>query len=178
MSENLTSQIRKWIDFACDSNGVPELKYKIKFQFESSFTRRMGDAMWDRKKKQGIVRLSSPLWPRASEQERYETVVHEACHVVVGYKNENRRVQPHGEEWKRAMLACEIQPNRTHCVDRKGLARNKKRMIVSDCGNPEVANKCRVTSVQLNQLKCGTTLHCKVCRLNIDFHGLEEDDYE
>ena len=33
------------------------------------------------------IRLSIPLWPRASDQDRRETVIHEACHLIAFYKH-------------------------------------------------------------------------------------------
>lgn len=95
--DELSKQIRKWIEHACNCNGVPTLVHKIDFEFNASFTSRLGDAKWDRKRKRGRIRLSTPLWERASEKDRYETVIHEACHVIVGFVYPYR-VSAHGNE--------------------------------------------------------------------------------
>jgi len=74
------------------------------------------------------IRLSTPLWPRASAQDRRETVIHEACHCIVGFKH--GRVAAHGAEWKQAMRNCGVEPLRTHSVDRTGLARRQRQFTL------------------------------------------------
>jgi SprT protein len=73
--------IRSWIRFACERNGVPELAQVIVVVWNSRFTRRLGDAAYNSTTFRARVRLSVPLWPRASEVDRRETVIHEACHT-------------------------------------------------------------------------------------------------
>jgi len=175
MNNDFHKQIRKWIDKACDDNGVPELKHKIDFEFNDRFTRRLGDAVYKPKKKRGRIRLSTSLWQRATEDEQRETVIHEACHVVVGYKH--GRVQAHGDEWKRAMRNCGLVPERTHCVDRKGIARKQKRWVVSDCQKTPKSKRCIVGPKDFNNvLKAGGCLHCTDCGLAVDYHSVEEQD--
>jgi len=165
-------QIRAWIDKACDDNGVPELKHKIDFEFNGKFTRRLGDARYRQKTKRGLIRLSTPLWPRATEAEQRDTVIHEACHVVVGYKYGN--VQSHGKEWKQAMWNCGLEAERTHCLDRTGIARKQVRWMVSECPK---AKKCSVNQKDFNGvLKAGKLLHCTACGIKVDFHSVEEQD--
>lgn len=162
--------IREWIDEACDANQVPELKHRIDFQFNDRFTARLGDARYVRQTKRGILRLSTPLWERASEIDKYETVIHEACHIVVGYRF--GFVSPHGEEWQQAMLNCGVKPTRTHCVDRKGLKRKTKKYLVSKCPNQ---SRCTVGPKKFKSMKDnGTSLQCSKCALIINFHSLEE----
>lgn len=176
------TEIRKWIDFACDSNDVPELKHKIDFQFNTTFTRRLGDATYRREKGRGRIRLSAPLWARASEKDQYETVIHEACHIIVDYKVNGkwytRRPQMHGIEWKAAMHACGISADRCHKVDRKGIARKQKRYIISTCPNQGADHKCRLSARRFGRLKAGVGMYCKTCNITIHYHDVEEDDYE
>ena len=76
--------IKEWIRFACERNGVPELAQVILVEWSLRFTRRMGDATYSPINYGARIRLSIPLWPRASEEDRRETVIHEACHVIAG----------------------------------------------------------------------------------------------
>jgi SprT protein len=169
---DFNKQIRRWIDKACDDNGVPELKYKIDFEFNAAFTRRLGDAVYKPRTKRGLIRLSTPLWSRATETDQRETVIHEACHVIVGYKFGN--VQAHGKHWQQAMHNCGIEAERTHNLDRTGLARKQVRWIVSECPN---SKKCTVNQKDFNGvLKAGNTLKCGTCGIIVDYHSVEEPD--
>lgn len=163
MDENL---IRQWIDFACEQNGVRQLSDSIMVEWNSRFTRRLGDAVYFRSTGLGRIRLSIPLWPRASDQDRRETVIHEACHVIVGYKFCN--APHHGAEWKAAMRACGIKPSRTHEIDRTDLTRKKRLFVVLDCPNPDIKRKCHVGVRLRNRLQKGDVITCRVCALVID----------
>jgi len=174
MAVDRAKQIRGWIDFACDSNGVPELKYKIDFEFNASFTSRIGDASWNRKGCQrGRIRLSVQLWSRASEVDQYETVIHEACHIIAYYKF-GTRIEPHGTEWKQTMGACDVEPERCHQVDRTGLKRKRNLFLISEC--PKKTDRCVVGAKTFNQLKEGATFVCRACKLKIGFHSVENHD--
>ena len=126
-----------WIRFACECNLVPELAQVILVEWNPRFTRRLGDGGYNRHSMGARVRLSLPLWPRASEADRRETVIHETCHVIIGYKFGNAR--HHGPEWKEAMKNCGVEPQRTHSVDRTGLARRQKQFILLGCPHSELA---------------------------------------
>jgi SprT protein len=116
--------IREWLCFACNQNSVPELAQVIVVEWNARFTRRMGDALYSPSTFRARIRLSIPLWERASEQDRRETVIHEACHLVVFYKHPN--AAQHGPEWREAMRNCGVEPQRTHNVDRTGLVRRNR----------------------------------------------------
>ena len=121
MDEALTVQseedkIRSLIHFACQSNGVVALSKKIGFRFRKQFTRILGQAFAQSK----LIEFSSPLWARASESERKQVIIHEACHIIAYYKY-GFDIKPHGSEWKRCMVESGVAPLRCHNVDRKGL---------------------------------------------------------
>jgi len=79
--------IRCWIRFACERNEVPELAQVVVVEWNPRFTRRLGDAGYSHVTFRATIRLSIPLWPRATDQDRRETVIHEVCHIIVGYKH-------------------------------------------------------------------------------------------
>ena len=99
---NLQRGIKRWVRFACESNGVSELAQAIIVEWNPRFTRKMGDARYNQFTYLAKIRLSLPLWPRASQKERQETVIHEACHIIAAYKH-GPFIRNHGAEWREAM---------------------------------------------------------------------------
>ena len=168
-------RIMEWIRFACHCNRVPELAQVIGVEWNRRFTRRLGDGGYNPRTKKARIRLSVPLWPRTSEQERRETVIHEACHCIVGFKH-GRVTRPHGVKWKQAMGACGVRPLRTHNVDRTGLVRRQRRFILLDCPHADTGHKCRINARQMNLLQRGTRMQCKVCGLNLDRRSSVKED--
>ncbi len=152
--------VKQWIQFACDCNGVSEFGQVIVVEFNPRFTRKMGDATYNPYTFRARVRLSVPLWSRASDQDKRQTVIHETCHCVVAYTH--GKVQPHGPEWKQAMRNCGVDPIRTHSVDRTGLARRQRLFILQDCPNE---HKCRMTVRHFNMVQAGYVLECNRCGL-------------
>ncbi len=126
-------QIRWTLGRLADALDRPEIaELRVYLEFNNRFTRRMGSAKWTGPKS-GRVRLSAPLWPRASETERRETVIHEACHVVQFHIYP--RGKGHGAEWKHLMRLCGVKPERCHHVDRTGIAKKQRRVEAAcDCG--------------------------------------------
>jgi len=168
--------IRSWIRFACEHNSVPELAQVILVEWNPRFTRRIGDASYSSTTFRARIRLSSPLWQRASEVDRRETVIHEACHVIVGYKH-GFAAAAHGAEWKEAMRNCGVEPLRLHAVDRTGLTRRQKRFILLGCPHEGVERKCRCSAREYNRLRRGVEMWCKVCGLHLDRESaIEEED--
>ena len=174
-SKKIVATVR-WV---CDTLKCPELFDKITIEWNSRFTRRMGDAEWKRVRgivteEYGIVRFSRPLWPRADETQRNQTVIHEVCHIVKAYKypqlNPGRR-NPHGREWKHLMRLCGITPKRTHKVDRTGLARHNTRTKY------RVACKCRellIGPTRYRRMKSGVSSYaCQLCGGKIHPIGVE-----
>jgi SprT protein len=163
----LDRQIRRWIFHACCSNSVPELAQVILVKWNPRFTRRMGDGHYNIAGYRATIRLSLPLWPRATEEDRKDTVIHETCHVIVGYMF-GWTVPPHGLQWQEAMKRCGLQPERLHSVDRTGLARRQRRFIILDCPNSGIEKKCRCTVREYNELRRGVEFSCRNCGLHLD----------
>ncbi len=101
----------------------------IRVEWNGRFTRRMGDAQYKAASDTGTIRLSVPLWPRATTEQQRNTIIHEVCHVVndrVAYKKSvetgrRMRASAHGYAWQTLMLRCGLTPRRCHDVDRTGL---------------------------------------------------------
>ena len=168
-------QIREWIRFACERNDAEVLAQVIQVEWNRRFTRRLGDGMYSLVSYRARIRLSVPLWSRASDEDKRETVVHEACHCIVGFKQGYVR-RPHGPEWKQAMRNCGVEPLRLHTVDRTGLTRRQRRFALLDCPNRGVGHKCRITVRQFNMLKRGTEFYCKRCGIHVTKSSPVEED--
>lgn len=130
---NTMSEITELVKETFDKCGEPELFDSTTIQWNSRFTRRMGDAIYYRRTKNGRVRFSSVLWERASPEERRETVIHEACHIVA---EKNHPGANHGPVWKRYMKMAGAKGDRCHNVNRDGLRRRQKR-VTFHCGCKE-----------------------------------------
>ena len=167
--------IRSWIRFACERNEVSELAQVVVIEWNRRFTRRLGDAAYRSTTFRARIRLSLPLWPRTTEEDRRETVIHETCHLIAFYKF-GQVAAPHGTEWKEAMQNCGIQPTRLHSVDRTGLARRQRRFILLDCPNEGVVRKCRITAREFNRVRRGQEFWCRNCGLHLDQKSAVEED--
>lgn len=115
-------ECRELVRWAFKRMGHPYLCDKINISFNKRFTRRMGDASFITKQ----IRLSgSELWARATPEQRRQTIIHEACHIVQALLSPSER--PHGPVWRQLMVKCGLEPKRCHSVSRAGLKRNYKR---------------------------------------------------
>lgn len=120
--------------------GREDLIELLWIDWKSRFTSRMGDALYasadqrvrrssERFRVNGTVcrvRFSVPLWPRATDEERKQTVIHEICHLVAAHEAHlaGRKVSSsHGREWKAVMRRAGVTPKRCHNVSTKGLGR-------------------------------------------------------
>lgn len=158
----LTSSMGDAIYIWCDANGG---------DFPSN-------AMWLLKKRQYSrfltmdntilravrVRFSIPLWPRATERERYETVVHEICHLVSCHEamlSGKCKIKPHGREWKMAMIRAGVSPRRCHRINSSGLGQKK---IPCTCG----CGDHFMTPLKAGMILDGFgTFTCRACGENI-----------
>ena len=156
---NLTD-VRDHVRKACKACGAPQLADQIEITWNARFRVRLGDARWDPRAKQGYIRLSVPLWPKASEAEQIETAVHEACHVVAAYLHGPR--VGHGAGWRDLMRRCGYpDANRCHGVDREGIAaarRRRRRPAACACGAVD-----SVGPVQAGRIRRGAVYCCHRC---------------
>ena len=124
--------------------GREDLLPVLWIDWRTRFTSRMGDALYasaDQRVRRSSerfrdpetgtiarIRFSVPLWQRASEEERYNTVVHEVCHLVTAHEAHlagRPEPQAHGAEWKATMRRAGVTPKRCHNVSTKGLGKKK-----------------------------------------------------
>lgn len=158
-------QIHDLINFALDRNEVGYLSNLIRVRWNKRFVRRFADAAYGTHPMRGIIRVSPLIWERASELDRRETIIHEACHIVAFHLHGNG-IKPHGTEWKQAMANCGVEPVRCHTVPLFGI----NRFHVKDC--PQ-ADRCYVSRNKLAELKRGQLLHCTICGMRVEQESIE-----
>lgn len=125
--ETLT-EIRALVDETCAALGMPNAVTTI--QWNGRFSNRMGDANWVLRR----VRFSSVLWPRATVEDRRQTIIHEVCHIVANV-TAGKTVR-HGLAWKATMRRAGVRPDRCHSVDRTGIRRRNAGSISVVCACP------------------------------------------
>lgn len=122
------AEVKEVLDWTLATLGVEEsLGNKVEYSFSPRMTHTMGYAYSERyvprkRKRRHLVRFSSQLWERASERERYETIIHEVCHIVANHLYAGEKIKPHGRKWKSLMERCGLQPEIYHHVNTKDLA--------------------------------------------------------
>ena len=160
---------RKLLEFACDKTwhlsglGFNLDPDAVQIEFNNKMTRAIGRAEFKYPCSYRI-KLSAPLWPRASEADRRNTVIHEACHLIDYYQNKK---MDHGDTWKQLMLACGESANRCHSVDRTGLIRKRKRHEFR-CG---CSSSKFIGPVKAKRIKQGSLYVCRSCKQNIVLTG-------
>lgn len=155
MNAEIRARVRQVIAQTCDKCGCPEMKDRISFSFNNRFTNRMGDAEYNFATGWGKVRFSTPLWPRATEEKRDNTVIHEVCHVLAAHKHGKRC--GHGWQWKALMMQCGQRPERCHKVSTKGLRKSNKTV---SCGCREF----EIGPIRYKKVLNGHRYVCNHCR--------------
>ena len=152
--------VRQFISFACERCGVKGQEGKIRFEWNHRYTRRMGCAYGSH-----LIKLSIPLFLRASREEQRNTVIHETCHCIASalYGNVG-----HGYQWKRLMVMCGLPPARCHNVDRTGLKRQMRKAEYR-CG----CSTYNLSMIRHAHARKGRKQYfCKKCGFVISFTGI------
>lgn len=117
--------LKEILDDTLLSLNAEGLKGRIRILWNDRFTSRMGDAKYDKVNNIGTIRLSTPLFQRATENDCVETVIHEICHVVAHWKYGT--CQGHNHNWHHLMrIAGYPNANRCHKVEREDLKQKRK----------------------------------------------------
>ena len=171
--------------------GREDLFLYLRIDWSNKFTSRMGDALYARENEQvlksnekyrinGIiarVRFSIPLWPRATEEERKETVVHEICHLVAAHEAflEKRKISnKHGYEWQSLMRKAGVEPEEKHRINVLGV------------GRKTIVAKCHCQEHSITPLVAGRIMnnpfyyYCTRCRwaITVDAQSLSQNQIE
>ena len=141
-------------------NRVEELADTITFSFNKRFTKRLGDANPNTRH----IRLSTPLWERASDEQKTEVIVHEVSHIICMHNAWQERKyihDPHGVEWQEIMRRAGYNnPSKYHTINREGLKRKYTQYYLQcNCA------RRRVTS-HMHALILDKQWHCDKCGEN------------
>jgi SprT protein len=187
-------KVAEWARETLAKLGVGEMEDLLTIKWSGRFTSRMGDAAYgysayakrayvDLKRRriskreaaqlaargeptQFRIRFSKKLWPRASEKERYETVVHEVCHLVAFHMAAmaSKRIKPHGPEWQSLMRECGAAPDRCHDIDNSDLRRKPKNRVHATCG---CEKGHYLTPYKAGLVAAGYLYTCRACRQSL-----------
>ena len=164
--------------------GCPELSEKTVFEFNGRFTSRLGDATF-RRNGTHRIRLSRPIWPHIDDDERENTIVHEAAHIAAPHLKLEKLKQGkygviqtprigHGPEWKRLMRQAGFRPERCHTVDTAALGLKRKRYRYTypcGCSTPcKVGPKHHKAVNEFRRVKC---LLCQTYLVRNTFRKVE-----
>ncbi len=147
----------------------------VEIQWKSRFTARAGDATYKlRPCPHGVIRLSLPIWELADDSERYQTVVHETCHVVQMYLHKPGEWTggPHGYKWQQLMRKCGVKPERCHKVNTAPLKRRRHgEKFVIKCG-------CREHTLGVIQTKWvkerKKRYRCRLCGQELKYENITQ----
>lgn len=129
---------------------------QIPYAFSRRLTTTLGMANWLKHQ----LTFSAPLWPRATEAERYETIVHEVCHIVAN--GMVRKNCGHGSMWKALMRKCGLAPRRCHTVSTEGLRRPRAGGCKVVCACPGLEHHLGPGRTQ--KMLAGKKYICRRCR--------------
>lgn len=162
----------------------PALEGMLRIGWSARFTRRLGDATYTLPPAAAMarVRFSTPLWGRAGRVEQDATVAHEVAHLIVFHRHHQAiaawgpdvasKPAQHGHEWRGVMRELGYKPERTHSVDRTGIARRYRYELLHchACGKAwPVSPKCfrktadrdvAIVEGRATPASSGYTCHC------------------
>ena len=156
----LNSEVRELIQFACDANGRPDIADMIRVRWSNRMVRSMGIASKRSSESHYTIKLSTPLFLRATEEQQRQTVIHEACHVIDSVVNKVR--MSHGYSWQKCMRLCQVKPERCHSVSCVGLRPG------FDYHCPTCRKNFTLTKTLHNKVLRGQRRICNVCRTQIE----------
>lgn len=170
--------VREYVNYVCDELGVPQVGKAIDIEWSNRMTRVMGNARVlrfggdNRDNFHARVQFSSKIFELAGEKDQDETVVHEVCHVVARYLNNQlvmaQGLKGHGRYWASLMNKVGMPPTRYHCVNTTSLRKKVQRVnAYCQCAEPH-----KITLNRATKMMKGFTYKCKKCWFLISLNDL------
>jgi predicted SprT family Zn-dependent metalloprotease len=165
-----TEHARGVIQLTFDQLGYSHLDKITRLEWNNRFVNRAGDATVTATKTKdliGKIRLGIKYFAIADENNKLETLVHEACHIVDQYKwhieGGNRKFDGHGQIWKDLMRQVGYpDASPFHCVNTSAF----KSYYVFNC--PRCGSSGRLTAQMGGRIINGTSSRiCRNCKLLI-----------
>lgn len=168
--------VREYVNYVCDELGVPQVGKAIDIEWSNRMTRVMG---WAKVLSLGYpvgrmndcrtgfrakVQFSSKIFELAGEKEQDETVVHEVCHVVARYLDNQlvarQGLKGHGQFWASLMNKVGCPPTRYHCVNTISLRKKVQRVnAYCQCDKP-----MEITLNRATKMMKGYAYRCIKCK--------------
>lgn len=76
----------------------------------------MGKKAGEMRYRENEIRISGEFVDHASEDEIYNTIIHELCHFAADAIYDRRYIKAHGVHWGDLMRECGVRADRTHKV--------------------------------------------------------------
>lgn len=149
----MEAEINRWLKEACVDNGYAHMAHVITWRFSNRLKSTLGQARCLYGKYE--IELSSYLWATIGEEEKMDTVKHEACHILAFYKY-GKKAWGHGPLWKECMENAGVSPRRCHKVTRPTSTRRNE--VFCSCMSYFVSN------LVLQRIQNGRAYHCKHCK--------------
>jgi predicted SprT family Zn-dependent metalloprotease len=157
-----TAQIKELASYCLDECGVTHLPFEVRFN--NRLTAKVASAHlmnWNR----GIITIASKWWEILNEDEKENTVVHEACHLAAAKLDHKRVLREglagHGQFWQSLHLKCGRQPERYCTRPRQEVAPNSMYNIQCSCGVVYKVTKTLITRRMNNNGCVGVCTKCK-----------------
>lgn len=176
-------EMRSYISYACDCNGVPHIADNIGLTINNRLTAAVGRCCYsimNRKRFNGVnpiktvtgtrqyvvIEMSGKYLKHATEQEIIDTVVHEACHAVCVYYNTiNEKKCGHGPSWVKRMHNCGVEAEVVYNGVATKALQTKRILVECTCGKQYNVTKNLITR-RLN--RSGTIGRCTCCHNNLN----------
>ena len=165
ISEPEKSQDEKmweWVRGAFRSLWKDVDNYNLKIVFSTRMNRCEGYAGYKRNRRTGeyeyTISMSQGIWNKTNDEERKDTAVHEACHILDHILNGS--MSGHGNKWKRLMHLCGYpDAKRSHSVNLSGID-GRFDCRCTGCGHESTLGK-----IQVNKMKrYGVEYICRKCK--------------
>lgn len=121
LTEEMKLNVLRWAEETFLALEHPELVELTSIHWRYMF-REVGASAWNILSDGSVANLeiilAIKLWAYLSPKQRYDTIVHECCHIVDAYRGTIRE-DAHGESWVELMDHMEVMPKpdlRSLCV--------------------------------------------------------------
>jgi predicted SprT family Zn-dependent metalloprotease len=134
---------------------------QIKISFSNRMTSRAGMAYYfgNKTSDKYEIRLSAPLFMRATEAQREDIIIHEYCHILDKFLYVSMR--GHQYYWQNLMVKLGFKPSRCHYIDNSDISQQKYKTKCKGCGN-----EMRFSKIVYRRLSQGQRYYCAICKTN------------
>lgn len=148
---------------------------KVKVNFDLSSSSALGTCLYDYETRECIISLNKEVYSQLGELYIKEVFRHEYGHAVIkmmyptGYTNSNRRVKPHGHEFKRVCSYFGIDGKATTSIAQH-IELPKKKQFSKFYYSCSCLGFKELTSIRHNKVQRGkASYRCSICSETLSF---------